>query len=233
MFSTTDRFIRVRIAHPEFLLSMGLAAALDQQQDIEVVADDGDARNSTDSRRAHVVITDRAGGVALALRVRELPAGQRATAPKVLVISSSCREHETRTALEAGVQGYLLQDCGTHELINGVRQLHQGARYLGAAVAQEVAASLAREPLTLREQQVLHQLVTGKGNKAIANALGISEGTVKAHVKAILTKLQAATRTEAVGIAVQRGLVPRPRPAGMGSRPSAARHVYARDAFVQ
>jgi DNA-binding NarL/FixJ family response regulator len=157
-----------------------------------------------------VVVADYQDGVRLATSP-----GTRAPALKaarVLVMTTHDREHEVRLALESGVHGYLLLGCPIQELIAGVRALGSGSRYLCLAVAQRMAESLTREPLTPREADVLRLLVRGQCNKSIAKQLEIAVGTVKAHVKAIMAKLDASSRTQAASIAAQRGLIDEPAP---------------------
>jgi DNA-binding NarL/FixJ family response regulator len=112
-----------------------------------------------------------------------------------------------RGALEQGVHGYLPLDRGIDEFVHGVRTVARGSRYLAPSTAQCMADSLTREALTAREAEVLDLLACGECNKSIARQLDIAVGTVKAHVKAIMGKLDASSRTQAVSVAAQRGLV--------------------------
>jgi DNA-binding NarL/FixJ family response regulator len=187
--------IQVRVAHPDPLLALGLAAALGQQAGIELAP----------AGMADVVLTDYAGGLALAGTVR---AGARPGRPpaRILVLAAQDREQEVRTALERGVHGYLLAGSRVDDLLEGVRALAQGQRYLSLAAAQRMADSMTREHLTGRESDVLGLLVQGCCNKTIARQLEIAVGTVKAHVKGIMAKLQANSRTQVVSIAMARGL---------------------------
>ncbi|GHC98800.1 DNA-binding response regulator [Pseudorhodoferax aquiterrae] len=186
--------IQVLVAHPDPLLALGLVAALGQQPGIEIVS----------SGAADVVLTDYAGGLALA--------GQRSagTPARILVLAVQDREQEVRTALERGVHGYLLAGSRVDDLLEGIRALAQGQRYLSLAAAQRMADSMTREHLTGRESDVLRLLVQGCCNKTIARQLEIAVGTVKAHVKGIMSKLQANSRTQVVSIAMARGLAARP-----------------------
>jgi DNA-binding NarL/FixJ family response regulator len=117
------------------------------------------------------------------------------------------REQEVRRALEAGVQGYVLLGCSTIEMVEAVRVVGRGSKYLCLQVAQRMADSLTRENLTERELDVLALLSAGCSNKVIARDLDIAVGTVKAHVKGIMGKLAASSRTQAVTVAAERGLV--------------------------
>jgi len=133
------------------------------------------------------------------------------------------REHDVKAAMEAGVHGYLLQGCSIEEFATGVSVLAGGGRYFCLEVAQRIADSLTREPLTPRETDVLRLLALGQCNKSIARQLEITVGTVKGHLRAIFDKLQAGSRTEAVGIAARRGLISEPmrsHPVLVHSRPA-------------
>ncbi|MET0519630.1 MAG: response regulator transcription factor [Burkholderiaceae bacterium] len=198
---------RILILQAEPLLSIGLVTALRQQADFEVHVEG--AANSGPSCPIHfdVVIADHGQGVPLAEAIRKGQAERRFRQARVLLITAKDRELDIRVAMEAGVYGYLPSNCPVAELHDCVRRLGAGSRYLSAGAAQRMADSLSYEALTLRESEVLGELARGKCNKLIAAELQISTGTVKAHLKSIYAKLQAASRTEAANIAQQRGLV--------------------------
>lgn len=200
MRSVALRPIRVRIAHPYPLVASGLVAVLGGVPDIVLLRDD------TDGACADVVVADCHDGIALAAMARA-SAGRSATVTRVVVLSALCREQHVRSALEAGVSGYLQQHCDAAQLIGCVRQVAAGSRYLDPALAMRLSDTVGQEPLTQREREVLQVLSRGGCNKAIAIELGISVGTVKAHVKAIMAKLQAVSRTQAAGIALRCGLL--------------------------
>lgn len=193
--------IQVLVAHPDPLLALGLTAALGQARGIDVVVPDAGGQGPA----ADVVLTDYSGGLALA----PVRTGVRGAPPpaRILVLAAQEREQEVRTALERGVHGYLLAGSRVEEVVEGVRALALGQRYLSQAAAQRMADSMTREHLTGREADVLGLLVQGCCNKTIARQLEIAVGTVKAHVKGIMSKLHASSRTQAVSIAVARGLV--------------------------
>jgi DNA-binding NarL/FixJ family response regulator len=205
--TSSPRRLNVLVVHSEPVIALGLAAALRQEADMDVhLARESAARHDRIPARLDVVVADYRGALLQATRARSPQPGS-AAAPHVLAVTMHDREHEVRVALEAGVHGYLLLDCAVADLVEAVRTLARGSRYLCREVAQRMAESLTRESLTMRESEVLHLLSLGQCNKAIARELDIAVGTVKAHVKAIMNKLEAASRTEAVSIAVQRGLV--------------------------
>jgi DNA-binding NarL/FixJ family response regulator len=190
--------IHVVLEHPDPLLAMGLAAALRGQSRIHVHLDPASRAEPMD-----VAICNYELGLQRAAQNRAV----RHPRPRVMVVAQRGREQEVRHALENGVHGYLLHGCGVDELLGGIRALSLGQRYMCAAAAQRVAESMAREALTSRESEVLGLLVNGHCNKAIARQLDIAVGTVKAHMKGIMSKLDVSSRTQAVSVAVARGLV--------------------------
>jgi len=189
--------IRVAVEHEDPLVAVGLNTVLRQQCGIEVVPAEG----SPD-----VVVADLRRGVWLAGKRSPQPPRTGLEPLRVMVVAARDREHDVRSALEAGVDGFLEIGCGVQEFVGGVRQLARGARFLSAAAASRIADSVSHAELTMRERQVLALAVQGQSNKAIARALAISVSTVKVHMRSIMGKLGAATRTEAARIAVERGL---------------------------
>jgi DNA-binding NarL/FixJ family response regulator len=209
--------LRVRVSHPEPLLAIGLVSALREQAGFEVSVSGTHAAPCADAW-PDVVVTDYRGGLALAHEAAA--AAQRRSA--IMVMTMYNREQDVKAAMEAGVQGYLLQGCSIEELATAVSVLAGGGRYSCLEVTQRIAESLTREHLTPRETDVLRLLALGQCNKSIARQLDITVGTVKGHLRAIFNKLQAASRTEAVGIATRRGLIGEPmrsHPVLVHSRP--------------
>lgn len=200
----TPQRLNVLVTHAEPLLAVGLAAALRPQADIRVFGHD-DAPEAGEP--IDVIVTDHATAMRLAAQARCHAVDRSLASARVMVVTVSDREQDVRLALQNGVHGYLLLGCPVDELVTGVRTLGRGGRYLCLAVAQRMAESLTREALTTREAEVLRLLARGQCNKAIARDLDIAVGTVKAHVTAIMGKLDANCRTQAASIAAQRGLV--------------------------
>ena len=191
--------INVAIRHCEPLLSIGIRVALQDMDAIRLIPpDDREAELPLD-----VLITDWDRGVTVA----ESDPQAASTRMRVLVISSQVREQPLKSAMRHGVHGLLLSGCSTGELHSAIFALAAGRSYVCAEVAQRMAASLSREPLTAREEEVLALLSRGRCNKSIASQLGIATGTVKSHVKAILGKLAASSRTEAASIATELGML--------------------------
>ena len=126
---------------------------------------------------------------------------------RIIVLSSHEGDVDIRRALEAGAQGYVAKGIVRDELLDIIRGVHAGKRRLPAAVAQKLAEHMADETISPRELQVLSLMAAGKRNKEIAGDLSIAEDTVKMHVRNILSKLQVSDRTEAVTIALRRGII--------------------------
>ena len=114
---------------------------------------------------------------------------------------------EIQRALEAGARGYLLKNMPPSELVQVIRQVHAGKKRLPPEVAAQLAEHMGDENLTAREVEVLKQVADGNRNRDIAEHLFISEETVKVHVKHIMDKLGAKDRTQAISIAVRRGII--------------------------
>jgi two-component system NarL family response regulator len=127
--------------------------------------------------------------------------------PRIIVLTNSLKVEDLRRALTAGAKGYLLKGAEPPQVWEMIREVHAGKSSLPREVAAQLADSMAEPELSQRELQVLKQMALGKSNKEIGQVLYISEHTVKNHVQAILEKLHAVGRTQAVALAAQRGLV--------------------------
>ena len=200
----------VHIMHADPVMTVGLHAILAELPELRVTTS---LRQPEGQRVARVLVADYDTGVALARR----PMPEALRNPAVLIVTQLDKEWEVRIAMDAGVHGYVLQSCNPDEVQKAVAALAQGQRYLTESVTRSVADSLSRETLTGRETDVLQLLAQGCCNKSIARKLGIGVGTVKTHVKGVMSKLDATARTHAVVVATQRGLI---RPGG-GVHPAA------------
>jgi DNA-binding NarL/FixJ family response regulator len=126
---------------------------------------------------------------------------------RIIVLSSHEGDVDIQRAMEAGAQGYVVKGMVRGELLEIIRSVHAGKRRLPAAVAQKLAEHMADEEISPRELEVLSLMAAGRRNKEIAGELSIAEDTVKMHVRNILSKLQVSDRTEAVTIALRRGII--------------------------
>lgn len=125
---------------------------------------------------------------------------------RVIVLTTYSSEEHVRGAVEAGARAYLLKESLRTELIDAIRVVHSGGRYIPKEIALRLADGMAREPMTSREREVLSLMSKGLRNREIGVRLSIAEGTVKVHVKNILGKLEAADRTQAIVTALRRGI---------------------------
>lgn len=192
--------MKVHIAHGNPLLAAGLAAAFGTCEEFEVIAD-----TAASTCTAGVVVADFDTGVKLALeRARPLP---------IMIVSHEDGEAAIRHALESGVRGYLLLESPIESVIDGARTIVRGGIVIDPVAVSKIMNSLNAERLTKRELEVLCLLTQGMTDKQIASRLGNAVGTIKYHVKQLRHKLDASSRTEAIFIAQQRGLLPREPPA--------------------
>jgi DNA-binding NarL/FixJ family response regulator len=208
--------IRLLIADDHPVVRDGLVAILGTQADFVVVGEAGNGLEvvaQAAQLRPDVVLLDLEmpllDGVEALRRLRA--ADERV---RVIVFTAFDTDERILTAVQAGAQGYLLKGVPRQELFNAIRVVHGGGSLLQPVVASKLLRQVSQrqdvaplETLTPREQEVLEQLALGQQNKEIAAKLVISERTVKFHVSAILSKLHAGNRTEAVAIAAQHRLV--------------------------
>jgi two-component system NarL family response regulator len=141
-------------------------------------------------------------GVELTKAMREVNTNAR-----VILLTTYDTDEEIFRGLRAGASSYLLKDVDSTKLADTIRAVHAGRKEIPPEIAAKLADHVASETLTPRQEEVLRGVAEGKSNLEIAKALFVSEGTVKAHVKAILQKLGARDRTQAITIAIKRGLV--------------------------
>jgi two-component system NarL family response regulator len=132
---------------------------------------------------------------------------QRAPNARILVLTSLDTDEDIYRALEAGARGYLFKDMVRRELIQAIRDVALGQRYIPARVGIRIGESLPRPDISAREVEVLKLVASGFKNKEVAARLGVSEATANGHVKHIIAKLNASDRTHAVTLALRRGII--------------------------
>jgi DNA-binding NarL/FixJ family response regulator len=199
---------RLLLCYGDPVIRLGLQAALaDTPYGRDLII-----YNSLDDRLdeylgiADVTVSCYEYGLDICARLRNRPVPIK-NVMHVVVIARRSGERDICAALAAGVKGYLMTDCEIGELIQCIGEVSHGARHLCNMAANRVLDSMSREMLTTREIQVLRCLMNGHVNKRISDELQISIGTVKSHVKSIFTKLGVATRTQAVNLAAERGIL--------------------------
>jgi two-component system NarL family response regulator len=201
--------IRVLIADDHITVLEGLAAIIGRQPDMVVVAEGSNGRQAVELWQTHrpdVALLDLRmpvlDGLSAIEEIRKLDGAAR-----LIVLTTFDTDSDLLNAVKAGVKGYLLKDARREELLDCIRRVSRGETCLPASLVQKLAASLSREALTSREVEVLEYLACGKSNKEISSLLGISETTVKSHLRSIFRKLDVLSRTEAIGTASRLGLI--------------------------
>jgi two-component system NarL family response regulator len=201
--------IRVLILDPHQIWREGLMRIIERQTNMRVVAETSTGQEVISLFRQHQPdvllmdwqMPDRDGIEVITTLRAEFPAA------RILVLTSSNGEEDIYQALRTGVQGYLLKDIQAAELLEAIRRVYQGQRYLSPAVAVILMERVQKMELTPREMDVLSLMARGLSNQEIGEALFIVEGTVKVHVSNILRKLMVQDRTQAVTAALKRGLL--------------------------
>ncbi|MBC7925527.1 MAG: response regulator transcription factor [Bryobacteraceae bacterium] len=201
--------IRVMIVDDHPVVREGLQAMLSAEPDIDVVGEAGTAAEAIarfQSLRPKIVVMDlmlpdRPGSEAIADICAQSPD------TFIVVLTSLGGDAEIYRALDAGVRAYLFKETARAELVRAIRAVNAGNQYIPAQVGLRLAEHLPRIQLTGRELEVLKRVALGRRNKEIAFELDVSDATVAAHVKHILKKLDVNDRTEAVTVALKRGLI--------------------------
>lgn len=208
--------IRILVADDHEIVREGLCTLFSEEPDLLVV---GEARNGDEAIRLAVDLTPDVvlmdlmmpgfGGIEATRQILAQAPGVR-----VLVLTTFADEPHVRRAIAAGAHGFLLKDVLKEELLRSIRTVAEGRPALHAEAQRHLMRRVAgggrpvAEELTERELAVLQLIGRGRSNKEIANALHLSEGTVKGHVSAVLSKLGVEDRTQAALFAVREGLVP-------------------------
>lgn len=201
--------IRVLLVDDHFFTRMGLAAALSLESDITVVAQASNGRQAIEAFAEclpDVAILDGQlpdlHGIDVARQIVSQHAGA-----KLLLFSAEETEESIHRAVRAGVNGYLGKGARRGTLLEAIRALAMGHRYFPASIQAKLQAHHARSELSAREMEVLRHIARGLANKEIAEAMGISNETVKTHVARLMDKLGVQDRSRALMVAMERGIL--------------------------
>ena len=205
----TKVVIRVLSVDDHPVVREGVAALIARQADMELVAEACNGREAVEQFRMHrpdvtlmdLQMPEMSGIDALSAIRGEFPDA------RIIVLTSYAGDIQVSRALRSGARGYLLKDMLRKELLDTIRAVHAGQKRLSSEAAAGIAEYAMDDALTPRETDVLRVIAGGNANKEIAAQLGLTEETVKHHVKNILAKLGANDRTHAVTIALKRGII--------------------------
>ncbi|MFG6107763.1 response regulator transcription factor [Leptothoe sp. EHU-05/26/07-4] len=204
----TDAVIRVLIADDHPVVLHGLAAIIGRHPQIAVVAQASNGREAVSLYRQHqpdVALIDLQmpeirGIEAVAMIRSEFPKA------RIIVLTIYDTDEDIYRGLQLGAMAYWLKDTPPEEIIEGILQVARGEQCIPTYIANKLAKRLTRPSLTKRELEVLNLIVQGQSNREISQSLIVSEGTVRAHVNNILTKLEVRDRTQAATLAIKQGL---------------------------
>ena len=205
----SDPAIRILCVDDHPLMREGITAVIQNEPDMLVIGEASNGQEALQAFRKHrpdITLMDLRlpdmSGIDALIAIRAEYAAAR-----VIMLTTFEGDAEIQRALQAGAQGYMLKSMPRKRLVEMIRKVHAGAKSIPTEIAAHLAEHLGDEFLTRREVDVLQKMAGGNRNRDIAEQLFISEETVKGHVKHIMEKLRASDRTEAVAIAVRRGII--------------------------
>ncbi len=201
--------IRILVADDHFIVRIGLISLVDTEPDMQVVGEAADGAQVVDlfaRMNPDLVLMDLRMPVKDGIEAtKEIRAKQPDA--RILMLTTFDGDTDIHRAIQAGAQGYVLKNTTGDKLIPALRAVAAGEKWIPKEIATRLASRKSFEELTPRELQVLQQMAKGLANKEIGDVLSISGHTVKDHLKNILGKLRVADRTEAVTVALQRGII--------------------------
>jgi DNA-binding NarL/FixJ family response regulator len=204
-----DQKIRVLVADDHFIVRIGLMSVVNTEPDMRVVGEAADGAQAVDvfvKTNPDLVLMDLRMPIKDGIEATKEIRSKQPEA-RILMLTTFDGDTDIHRAIQAGAQGYILKNSTGDKLIPAVRAVAAGERWIPKEIAFRLASRKLFEDLTPRELQVLQQMAKGLANKEIGDILDISGHTVKDHLKNILGKLRVADRTEAVTVALQRGII--------------------------
>jgi DNA-binding NarL/FixJ family response regulator len=209
MSNQSNSRIKVLIVDDHPVVRAGLTSMLGTQPNLEVIGSASTGEEALDMVRRgdpDVLLLDlRMPGMNGVDTLGAL--AKTGSSSRVIILTSFETDEDIYRAFQAGAQGYLLKDTSLREMVEAITMVHAGRRYVHGHIASRLAERMMRTNLTARELEILKMLAKGPTNKEIAQALGISDNTVRNHVNSIIEKLEVSDRTEAATTAIQRGLI--------------------------
>jgi two-component system NarL family response regulator len=203
------RTIRIMIVDDHPIVRQGFAGMIATEPSLQVVAEAGNGAQAIEEFRKHrpdITLMDlRMPGMSGVQAITEI----RKEFPnsRIIVLTTYDGDEDIYRALQAGALGYLLKDMYCDQILEAINTVHSGRRSIPSQIADRLAERIGGQDLTSRELEVLELIAKGNSNKQVASILSITEPTVKGHVSNILSKLGAGDRTQAVTLAIQRGIV--------------------------
>lgn len=201
--------IRILTVDDHAVLRDGIAALVTPEPDMEMVGEATNGLEAVDAfrrLRPDVVLMDLQmpvmGGIDSIKEILAETPGAR-----IIVLTTYEGDVQAMRALKVGARAFLLKSSLRRELLDAIRLVHAGRRYVPTEIAQEIAIHAAEDPLSEREIEILKLVASGKANKTIASDLSLSEDTVKAHLRNVFSKLDVNDRTHAVTVAIRRGII--------------------------
>jgi two-component system NarL family response regulator len=201
--------IRIMVADDHAIVRDGIVSIVAGEKDLQLVAQAADGIKAVEIAKKHlpdILLLDLRmpgkDGLEVIAQIQSLQLQTR-----VIVLTTFESEQDVHRALKAGARGYLLKDTPRPELLDAIRRVHRGETRIPPRISQKLVEKMNRPELTEREGEILGLIAEGDSNKAIGDKLGITEGTVKTHVKGLLKKLHVPGRTAAVKEAVHQGLI--------------------------
>jgi DNA-binding NarL/FixJ family response regulator len=209
MIDSIPHMIRILAADDHPLLRKGIAALVNGEPDMKLIAEASSGEDAVEKFRSHrpdVTLMDLQmpglnGIEAIGRIIGEFPNA------RIIVLTTYQGDAQVKGALRAGARAYLLKANVHLELLEAIRTVHEGRKRIPPEIASELAEHATEDALSCREIEVLRLIAAGNSNKLIADRLSIGEGTVKTHITNILSKLSASDRTHAVTIGLKRGII--------------------------